>query len=179
MDEQHDKLCQTSETPDITALAKLSALEIEILKTKELWLREEVRRGRDIMMNLLRWGVTVLTGAEAGLFILRRHLQTSGVVDCTKPFPFNRWIVGTCMLAFLATFFCVLLTYTQQTHVNYRKQLVALDPSYSGIKERAVGNRWLPRITRWLLFAFPIADLCLWLYFMALKEWKWTFTLSW
>ena len=46
-------------------------------KTKEQWLREELRATRSLMNNTLQWGITVLAAAELNLYYLRREIRTA------------------------------------------------------------------------------------------------------
>src|ERR1041384_3775063 len=118
--------------------------DVDQLRVKEEWLREEIRAGRTIMLTMLRWGITLQTAFEAALYFIRHDVMVRQSLPPNQPFPFLRWIVGTGVQFFLAFVFWKFTSYTMKTHVNYRKQLVAMNPSFSGIEERPSGNRLLP-----------------------------------
>ena len=151
----------------------------EHIKLKEQWLREEIRAGRVVMLTMLRWGITLQTAVEAALYFIRRDVMLRQAIPADQPFPFFRWIVGTGIQLFLAFVFWKFTSYTMKTHVNYRAQLVAMQPSYSGIEERPSGNRLLPKMVLWLFLSFPLAAVLLWLYLLALAEHTINFNLIW
>jgi hypothetical protein len=148
----------------------------EQAKVKEEWLREELRAVRTRMLGLLQWGVTVLAAAELNLYYIRRdatkHLVEQRVLQPNELLPFLRWFTGTLLLIILA---CVFSTYMRrQVHrlIAYRKQLLGMNPSYSGIVEDLPTGGTISRLHYLLFFIFPCFDLFVWLMFFAGKKFQ-------
>jgi len=147
--------------------ARLS-LKLERQKTKEKWLRKEIREDRTIMLGLLKWGVTVLAGVESTLYFVRRdvatHLAAIRALPSYGTVPLGRWCIGTAFLTMIAFFFCYMIKYVLRRHIKHREELLKMAPSYSGICEEIGGGK-IRQIHYYLFFAFPIFDLILWCYF--------------
>src|ERR1051326_5880145 len=150
-------------------------------KTTEEWLRKELRAGRKLAVNQVQWGVTVLAAVELNLYYVRRdvskHLVDLHKLQPDQLLPIQRWILGTILLAILATIFTAYLGRTAKHHVAYRKQLLEMNPRYSGINEQVPTGGWLNRLHPLLFFVFPIFDLGVWALFYAGPQIK--FTLPW
>jgi hypothetical protein len=135
-------------------------------RTKEKWLREEIRATRSSFTGLLQWGVTILAALETNLYYVRRdvakHLQEAQLVSPDQMFPFFKWVVGTFFIFSIAVIFSILIYYVIRRHIGYRSQLLAMD-SYSGIVEPKTGGK-INFIPFGLLFFFPVFDLVLWTY---------------
>jgi len=149
------------------ATAQLS-LTMERRKTKEEWLRKEIRDNRSTMTELLKWGVAVLTGVETMLYFVRRdvanHLASIGTLPAYGTVPAGRWFIGTAFLTMIALFFCQMTNYVMKRHIKHREQLLNMKPTYSGIIEEVGGGR-IRQLHYYLLLAFPAFDLILWCYF--------------
>ncbi len=143
------------------------------LMIKEQWLREEIRTTRATAMNLIQWGVTVLAAIESSLYYARRdvaeHLVKVGSLPANGLLPWPRWFLGTLFLTVIAYIFTSLLRYTQKKHVVYRKQLIGMKPSYSGIEEGPTGSR-LHMFPHVMFFLFPLFDQGLWLTFSVARS---------
>jgi hypothetical protein len=142
----------------------------EQAKTKEEWLRSEVRATRSQIFVLLQWGVAVLAATELNLYYIRRditkHLVEQNVIQPNELLPFFRWFVGTLLLTLLAGVFLIYMRRLVIHHVAYRKQLIDLEPSYSEIVEVATGGA-VNRLHYLLFSIFPIFDLFVWFMFFA------------
>src|SRR6185295_13031985 len=83
-----------------------SLMSEEQTKTKEEWLRSEVRATISQIFVLLQWGVAVLAATELNLYYIRRditkHLVKQNVIQPHELLPFFRWFVGTLLLTLLA-----------------------------------------------------------------------------
>jgi hypothetical protein len=136
------------------------------LKTKEEWLREEIRAVRALSFTVIQWGVTVLTAVGTSLYYLRRdiadHLKPPSDMEAIS---YYRWCIGSGFLFFLASIFSRQTKYLNIKLVSYREQLIDMKPSYSGIFEKQPAKTWLSKLTHLLLYAFPILDQFLYLVF--------------
>ena len=148
--------------------AARSAAMLKRLKFKEETLREEIRASRTLMQGTMQWGVTTLAAIETALYYVRRdvanNLSLHHLLPPNGTVPPVRWFVGTGFLLLIATVFCVITKYMTGRHVGYRRQLLEMGESYSGIEERPTGGRinCLPQL---LFLAFPAFDCLVWLYF--------------
>jgi hypothetical protein len=148
-------------------------MEPDQLKTKEQWLREELRATRTLIHNQMQWGVTVLTAAALNLYYIRKdakaHLVEQKLLLPNELLPFFRWIIGTVFLLVVASVFASTMRRVALHLQAYRKQLRAMEPSYSGIVETIpVGNnRFLNNTPYVLFFAIPALDLTIWTLFYA------------
>jgi len=143
----------------------------EQVKTKEEWLRNEVRATRTQIFVLLQWGVAVLAAAELNLYYIRRditkHLVEQNVIQPNQLLPFPRWFVGTLLLILLAAIFSFYMRRLVIHHVSYRKQLTDMETSYSGIVESIPTGGVINKLHYFLFFIFPGFDLFVWLMFFA------------
>jgi hypothetical protein len=141
------------------------------LKTKEEWLREDLRASRTLMLHLVQWGSTVLAAVELNLYYVRqdvrKHLIEQHVMEPSELLPIQRWLIGTLLLAILAYVFSFYMHRLHRTHVAYRKQLIEMNPSYSGIQEEIPTGGRIGRVHYPLFFAFPFFDMFVWLFFYA------------
>ena len=140
------------------------------MRVREQWLREEIRANRIMILELMKWGVVVLSGVTSSLYFVRRdvakHLAALGALPSYGTVPPGRWFIGTLFLTMIASIFSVLTTYVMKRHVGYRTQLLKRRLSYSRIQERETGGR-IKYLHYFLFFAFPAFDLVLWFYFRA------------
>jgi hypothetical protein len=145
---------------------------LERIKTKERWLRDEIRASRQIILGVMKWGVTVLTATGALLYYIRRDVANRMFTMHTLPqygtVPPARWLVGTAFLAMIAFIYCIMTRYVVKRHVGYRSQLLDMD-SYSGIEEGPTGGK-INNTFYFLFYAFPAFDLILWFYFRAISS---------
>lgn len=133
------------------------------LRMKEQWLREEIRDARIMIIGLQRWGVTLLAAIESSLYYLRRdvsiRLIKAGAMREGQLLPFFRWFLGTLLLVIVAGIFGYLTYYIIRRLRNYRKQLLEMVPSYSGIKELELGGFNIKHMHIFLFFLVPLFDL--------------------
>jgi hypothetical protein len=139
-------------------------------KTKEDWLRQELRANRTLMTGLLQWGVGIIAAVQLNLYYLRmavvKHLVELKQLQPDELLPLPRWAMGTLFLVLLAYIFSSYMRRLVDRHVIYRTQLQSMSPSYSGIEEKLpIGN--LSRIHYLLFYAFPVLDLVSWALFYA------------
>jgi hypothetical protein len=141
----------------------------EKLKIKEQWLREEIRADRTLMTSVLQWGVAVLAAVQLNLYGIRHdaaaHMVTAGVLRAGEILPLFRWVIGTLFLTMLAAIFSGYMTRAAHRHRNNRKQLVAMSPNYSGIKEDIPAGGSIHYWHYALFFLFPAFDLFMWCWF--------------
>jgi hypothetical protein len=140
-------------------------------KAKEEWLREDLRASRTQMLYLVQWGSTALAAVELNLYYIRqdvrKHLVEQHVMKPDQLLPIQRWILGTVFLSILAYVFSFYLHRLHRTHVGYRRQLIAMNPSYSGIHEDIPTGGRIGRVHYLLFFVFPLFDVFVWLLFYA------------
>jgi hypothetical protein len=140
-------------------------------KAKEDWLRQELRANRTLAISQIQWGVTVLAGVELNLFYIRqdvtKHLVELGVLKPGELPPLLRWSMGTFLLLILASIFTTYLNRTIRHHVECRKQLLAMNPSYSGITEAIPTGGSINKLHYFLFFIFPALDFTVWAMFYA------------
>jgi hypothetical protein len=141
------------------------------LEVKERWLRKELRATRKLIMTQLQWAVTVLAATELNLYYIRRdirqHLVDEKIISPIQLVPFFRWFLGTLFLIVLAYIFSRYSSRLVKRHEMYRKQLHAMNPSYSGIDESIPVGGKLAKIFYYLFYAFPLFDLIIWILFYA------------
>jgi hypothetical protein len=130
-------------------------------RVKEEWLRLEIRENRRLVLAMYRWGVAVLAGLESSLYFIRHDVA----IRLAGGVPLERWLAGTCFLTMIAFIFCKLASYSVKRHVDYRKQLIKMKPSYSGIVENGLANGRMHNLHFYLFYAFPLFDFVLWFYF--------------
>src|ERR1017187_9645041 len=123
-------------------------------KSKEEYLREEVRFYLDQMVKLMQWGVTLLVSIQTALFFLRRWLLEgyveSGQVQRGGNIPWGRYLIGTAFLTFAALVVHVFGKRATEQYRHYKNQL--LTSSESGINDQTTRgtSRWIS----YLYFAF-------------------------
>lgn len=138
-------------------------------KTKEQWLREELRATRSLLEHQMLWGITALVAAAINIYYIRiaarADLIRAGVLTDGAPPPFGRWVVGTFYLSVLAGVFIALIRQVGKQHIAYREQLIAMKGGYSGIKELVPLTKYL-WLTPFILFlSIPALDLVIWFWF--------------
>jgi hypothetical protein len=156
----------------------------ERLKTKEQWLREEIRASRTVLTSLMQWGITALVAVELNLYYVRRdaklHLVQFHILNEKELLPLVRWGIGTLSLCILALVFWVITRRVALHHQSYRRQLTGLaSHGYSGIEEYehvGGGIHFTPFI---LYFSVPIMDLFVWLLFDVARVWHFDFFIAW
>ena len=153
------------------------------LKTKEDWLRQELRSSRTLMTSLMQWGVAVLAAVESNLYYVRmsvmRHLFDADRLKVDELLPFPRWLIGTLFLSLLAYIFSQYTKRTVLHHLAYRKQLLSMTPSYSGIEEPIPTGGHINRIHYYLYFAFPLFDILVWCLFYAGEKFSIQISIPW
>ncbi len=90
-------------------------LSFEQLSEKEKILWDEIRNIREIALKLLQWGVTVLTALQTAIFFFRKDIYQR-MIDSQEIIqghyiPWNRYIIGTVYLFFVATIFSYILVF--------------------------------------------------------------------
>lgn len=137
------------------------------LKTKEKWLREELRACRTQVVSVIQWGMTVLAAVELNLYYIRssvhEFLVNAYLLQERELLPFSRWVIGTVLLSILSMFFSIVLRRFTRRLRSYISQLMALKGGYSGIDERIPLPKYLGRIAVVSFFAIPLFDLTLWI----------------
>ena len=136
--------------------------DLERAKYREQWLRTEIQTVRALTFTLIQWGVTVLVAVQTSLYYLRRdiatHLIDGGTLHKGDIIPWPRWFAGTLFLVFLAVVFSGLVRYLTEKLISYRKQLIAMNPSYSGIIEVQPPTTGWTSVTYMLFYVFPLID---------------------
>jgi hypothetical protein len=132
----------------------------DIAMVKEQYLREEVRAIQAHIVNLLRWGVTVLVSMQTVLFFVRRDVATTmaanPITANVMQIPLRRYLLGTLFLMLLAVIFYRLTMYALTRLAHYRAQLMI--DAVSGIQDlpgRPGAQKWI----FFLYFVFPLTDL--------------------
>ena len=129
---------------------------------REMILWEELRSVREIALKMLEWGVTVLAALQATIFFFRtdlyQRMMAGGELHAGQYLPWNRYIMGTVYLLFMAVIFSYLLGMVGNRYRKIRAQLVEV--GCFGIEHgdsKKVG-RYLAFM---VFFAFPILDIAL------------------
>lgn len=138
-------------------------------KTKEQWLREELRATRSLLLHQMFWGATALAAAAINIYYIRIaarvDLIKAGALTADEPPPFGRWVIGTFYLCLLAAVFIAINRQVGKQHIGYRRQLIEMNGGYSGIKETVPLTKYL-WLTPFLLFlSIPTLDLIIWAWF--------------
>jgi|ERR1043165_677222 uncharacterized protein YggT (Ycf19 family) len=160
-------------------------MESEQLKSKEQWLREELRAARTLLQTQMQWGITVLAAVGLNLYYIRKdakaHLVEQMVLAAQELLPFSRWFIGTVFLLILASVFASTTRRVALHHQFYRTQLRDMNPSYSGIREDipVATNRFLNNSPYLLFFAIPALDLVIWTLFYAGEKLQISFLIPW
>jgi hypothetical protein len=138
------------------------------LKTREQWLRDEVRTHRAILFSLLQWGMALLIGIESALYFIRQGvaqgLTGQQFVIPAKVISWERWSYGTGFLALVAFLFTILTVNLLKRYASYREQLLKVAPLYSKIDDSPFKKnyQWIPLLFFW---AVPIIDFGAWVAF--------------
>jgi len=139
---------------------------VDAEKTKEDWLRQELRATRALLVSLMQWGISVLALLDVIRYYVRQdvtaHLREIGRLNAGDLLPLSRWSIGTLLLLIVAYLFD---RYSQRValhHNHYRSQLVSMTPTYTGIAESIPPARG-PQ--QYLFFAIPVFDLAVWAYY--------------
>lgn len=94
-----------------------------------------------------------------------KHLVEQHKLTSDQLLPLHRWAIGTLFLVMLAWIFTQYMRRAASHHVEYRKQLIDMSPSFSGIKEGIPIGGTIHRLHYYLFFAFPLFDVALWTLF--------------
>jgi len=160
-------------------------MEADQLKTKEQWLREELRSTRTIILNQMQWGITILAAVSLNLYYIRRdaklNLVQHKVLLESDQLPFLRWMLGSIFLLIIASIFASATRRITLHHQAYRKQLYDMSPSYSGITETlpVATNRFLNKTPSLLFFAIPALDMFVWTLFYTGEKFQISFLIPW
>jgi hypothetical protein len=151
-------------------------------KTKEDWIRQELRADRTLMIGLLQWGVGILAVIQLNLYYVRRdvvkYLVDNKKLQPDEMLPFFRWFLGTVFLGLLAYIFTTYMKRIVIRHVAHRKQMEVDGKSWSGIREEApIGT--LNHLHYLLFWAFPVYDLFVYVCFYAGEKLHIVFTVPW
>lgn len=155
------------------------------LKTREQWIREELRAVRTLLQSQMQWGITVLAAVGLNLYYIRKdakiHLVEQKVLQANELLPFFRWIIGTVFLVVLAAVFASAMRRVSLHHWAYRTQLRDMNGGYSGIVERipVANNRFLNSTPYILFFAIPALDFFIWCLFYAGEKLQIQFLIPW
>jgi hypothetical protein len=129
------------------------------MKSKEELLSEETRAAADASSRFLQWGVTLMISVQTALFFVR-HEIVGNLIDAGKlskgsGLPFERYIIGTAFLVFLAFVLSLLTARSMEQYRNYKNQLIAARES--GIQDLKI--RHMGRWAYYLYFSFPAIDI--------------------
>lgn len=136
------------------------------LRTREEWLREEIRQHRVLSLSLLQWGMGLETVFGSALYFIRQAvaqgMKNSQYVIPAQVLSRAHWFVGTFILALLALAFSLLTANLFSRHFYYRKQLENIANQYSKIDDGPIrkGYQWIPLAFFWI---FPVLDSLAWL----------------
>ena len=135
-------------------------------KTREGWLREEVKTHRTLLFSLIQWGMALLAAIESALYFIRRDvaqaMMNSQFAVPARVLSKRQWLYGTSVLLVVNVLFTVLMLNLLTRYVCYRKQLIVAAKQYSKIDDSPIRQKlmWIPIIFFW---AFPIIDFAIWL----------------
>ena len=140
-------------------------LSFEQLSEKEKILWDEIRNIREIALKLLQWGVTVLTALQTAIFFFRKDLYQrmidSQEITRGHYIPWNRYLIGTVYLFFVATIFSYILVMVGNRYGKIRSQLV--ETNCYGI-QHGDANKVVRYAVLMVFYAFPILDIVIRLY---------------
>ncbi|MFL5328674.1 MAG: hypothetical protein ACJ8C4_07140 [Gemmataceae bacterium] len=148
----------------------------------EKCIREDIRSYRKTIIDIAKWGVTVLVTLQTATFFVREKVaqdmaraalmannpvvNVNPVAPAIETIPFRRWIVGSVLLLILAILFSLM---SRIVGTQARKQIKGLRdvpglvlPVYEPTK----GARW---VIYSMYFIFPLFDVILYFY---LHSWQ-------
>lgn len=131
---------------------------------KEQTLRSEIQHCRELVISIMRWGVTVLIGMETSLWFMRmhvtEHLAKLDNLQADETIPFVRWLFGTVFMLIVACVFYAITRYVGLKLRDYRRQLLDMKgESITGIEEVQGASSTLRFTIYGLYFIFPLIDL--------------------
>lgn len=137
------------------------------MKTKEEILREEIRSFRQIAFDTCRWGVSVLAGLQAAIFLIRKEvyefLTTHGQLDpkVYHYLPWDRYLIGTGALCMVALIFFIFTVLIGRRYRWYHELLEKHSESGLPVPPvRGIGQFLMAG----LYFMFPLLDVAIRLY---------------
>jgi len=149
----------------------LAMTDVERLRKREQWLREEIRAMRKLIQGQSQWGITVLAVLELNLYYIRKdahaYLVAQHRIAENQLLPFSRWAIGTVFLAVLASLFVSIQRRFVAHHQFYRRELASMNGGYSGIIEtpQPGGAGWNTIVPFIMMFTLPVLDLANWAFF--------------
>jgi hypothetical protein len=135
------------------------------LKTREQWLRDEVKQHRALLFSLLQWGMTLLAVSGSATYFIRRDLAQAimnqpYVVPAQVLAPIQ-WFAGTAILFGIAILFSLMTLNLLLRYYSYRDQLNATASQHSQIKDGKV-KRLMGLVPLVFLWSFPLLDCYVW-----------------
>src|SRR5262244_3025253 len=83
----------------ITGEQEMNDILFDVERTKEEFLRQELRGSRVLLVNLMACGVAILAAAEIFLYYIRQdvtaHMREIGQLGAAALLPFVRYSMGT------------------------------------------------------------------------------------
>jgi hypothetical protein len=142
--------------------------QFEVEKTKEDFLREELRATRKLLVNLMERGVALMVAVELILYYIRQdmtaHLRELGRLGPDEVMPLGLYAVGTLLLLVIAFNFSRYTSRIAHHYTVYRLQLISLTPTFSGIAESIEAHR---PVQQYVYLALPMFDVAVWLAYYA------------
>jgi hypothetical protein len=140
-------------------------IETADLKTREQWLRDEVKNHRALLLSLIQWGMALLLAVESALYFIRQEvaqgLTGEQFIVPAKVLSWGQWFYGTSLQITIALLFSALTLNLLKRYYKYRIQLLAIARVYSKIDDSSVkkGYQWIPLLFFW---AIPTIDQIIW-----------------
>jgi hypothetical protein len=135
------------------------------LKTREQWLREEVKNHRALLLSLLQWGMAILATVESSLYFIRRDLAQAILgkpfVIPAQAFSFWHWCFGTSVLFLIVLLFTMFYLNLLKRYTSYREQLNLIAPTYSKISDGEVKTS-LQLVPLFFFWGFLLIDIGAW-----------------
>jgi hypothetical protein len=110
--------------------------------------------------KMFQWGVTLLLSFETALFFVRKEASDRMGIPAGAEYPMGRYLIGTVVLALLATILSYLTRSMFATYFYYASMLHD-GPSHLPPPPR---NPWVQRLLIFVYFLFPVLDFCVRLY---------------
>src|ERR1700719_2974825 len=87
-------------------------IETADLKTREQWLRDEVKNHRALLLSLIQWGMALLLAVESALYFIRQEvaqgLTGEQFIVPAKVLSWGQWFYGTSLQITIALLFSAL-----------------------------------------------------------------------
>jgi hypothetical protein len=147
------------------ALIHQSAASEHGSRTEEI-LRTEIRHAADVMLNLVKWGITVEIAVSSLIFYARREIRSDAFLSAlpkNAPLPWRVYVIGTLFLTMLALLFTILLWLVQRRRMHYRRMLFKLP---NKLVDEAAPTKYGSWIYSLMFWSFPAFDLAVRAYYV-------------